>query len=106
MIEVRHRAAAKLLPLDVGLAFLSMGGGLLDARSADLDTLLDGRMAEIFIGQQLLTTLPGYPGKLYFWIRDKKSGNAEVDYLIERVEAMPLRTESEMTEPMIRKAQT
>jgi hypothetical protein len=81
-LEIRRRAAAKLLPLDVGLAFSSMGGSLLDARSASLDDLLDGRMAEIFVGQQLLAALPGYPGKLHFWIRQAAHSNAEVDYLL------------------------
>lgn len=81
-LQVRHRAAAKLLPLDIGLAFFAMGGDLVDARTASLDRLLDGRMAEIFVGQQLLGTLPHYPGKLYFWVRDVAYSNAEVDYLL------------------------
>lgn len=81
-LQVRRRAAAKLLPLDVGLAFFAMGGNLLDARTVSLDHLLDGRMAEIFVGQQLLGTLPGYPGKLHFWVRDVAHSNAEVDYLL------------------------
>ncbi len=81
-LQVRRRAAAKLLPLDVGLAFLAMGGSLLDARGVPLDRLLDGRMAEIFVGQQLLSTLPGYPGKLHFWVREAAHSNAEVDYLL------------------------
>ncbi len=81
-LQIRRRAAAKLLPLDVGLAFFAMGGRLLDARTVALDHLLDGRMAEIFVGQQLLGTLPGYPGKLYFWVREAAHSNAEVDYLL------------------------
>ncbi len=80
--QIRRRAAAKLLPLDVGLAFYAMGGSLLDARTVSLDHLLDGRMAEIFVGQQLLATLPGYPGKLHFWVREAAHSNAEVDYLL------------------------
>ncbi len=81
-LEIRRRAAAKLLPLDVGLAFFAMGGSLLDARTISLDRLLDGRMAEIFAGQQLLGTLPGYPGRLHFWVRQAAHSNAEVDYLL------------------------
>lgn len=81
-LEVRRRSAAKLLPLDVGLAFTAMAGDLLDARTMPPDRLLDGRMAEIFVGQQLLRTLPGYPGKLHFWVRDVAHSNAEVDYLL------------------------
>ncbi len=81
-LEIRRRAAAKLLPLDLGLAFFAMGGSLLDARTVSLDHLLDGRMAEIFVGQQLLGTLPGYPGKLHFWVRETAHANAEVDYLL------------------------
>ncbi len=81
-LEIRRRAAAKLLPLDLGLAFFAMGGSLLDARTVSLDRLLDGRMAEIFVGQQLLGSLPGYPGKLHFWVREAAHSNAEVDYLL------------------------
>jgi uncharacterized protein len=81
-LEVRRRSAAKLLPLDVGLAFHAMGGNLLDTRDGDLGDLLDGRLAEIFVGQQLLASLTGYPGKLHFWVREATHSNAEVDYLV------------------------
>jgi hypothetical protein len=81
-LEIRRRSAAKLLPLDVGLAFHSMGGNLLDTRDGDLDGLLDGRLAEIFVGQQLLARAAGYPGKLHFWVREAAHSNAEVDYLV------------------------
>jgi len=81
-LEIRRRSAAKLLPLDVGLAFHAMGGNLLDTRGGELGDLLDGRLAEIFVGQQLLASVAGYPGKLYFWVREAAHSNAEVDYLV------------------------
>jgi len=41
-------------------------------------------MAEQFIGQQLLDISKGLdPPALYYWLREKKSANAEVDYILE-----------------------
>jgi predicted AAA+ superfamily ATPase len=85
-LRERTRSAAKLLPLDVGLALAMMGQGLgqgLDAISGpSLSQVLDGRLAEIFVGQQLLASAPGFPGELFFWVSESANSNAEVDYLI------------------------
>lgn len=78
----RSRSAAKLLPLDVGLALYTMGSGFETARGLPLDQILDGRIAEIFAGQQLLASVPGFPGELFFWVSESSRSNAEVDYLI------------------------
>jgi hypothetical protein len=63
-----------------------MGQGLgqgLDAISGpSLSQVLDGRLAEIFVGQQLLASAPGFPGELFFWVSESANSNAEVDYLI------------------------
>ena len=81
-LRERTRSAAKLLPLDVGLALHTMGSGFETVRSLPLGQLLDGRVAEIFAGQQLLAAAPGYPGELFFWVSESSHANAEVDYLV------------------------
>ena len=79
----RSRAAHKLLPLDIGLALTQ-----LDVRSEHLEeqaieTLIDGRLAEAFVGIQLLSAYPESHRQLSFWTREGKArSNAEVDYLV------------------------
>ncbi len=72
----------KPLFIDIGLA-----SHLLKTRLTDLENLMlinEGELAEQFIGQQLLTRTPFFiDQKLFYWVREKKDSNAEVDYLIE-----------------------
>jgi hypothetical protein len=81
-LRERPRSAAKLLPLDVGLALHTMGSGFETLRGLPLGQVLDGRIAEIFAGQQLLAAAPGFPGELFFWVSESSHSNAEVDYLV------------------------
>ena len=81
-LAVKPRSAPKLLPLDVGLALYVLGTGFLDVRSEPLDRLLEGRLAEIFVGQQLLASRIGRPEPLFFWVTESSRGNAETDYLL------------------------
>lgn len=73
----------KLLFLDIGL--------LKRATKLDIDVLLDdtlilnnrGALTEQFVGQELLAYQDPYEEpQLYYWSRDKKGSQAEVDYLI------------------------
>jgi uncharacterized protein len=59
-----------------------MGSGFESMRGLQLGQVLDGRVAEIFAGQQLLAAAPGFPGDLFFWVSESSNSNAEVDYLI------------------------
>jgi predicted AAA+ superfamily ATPase len=81
-LRERPRSAAKLLPLDVGLALHTMGTGFETMRGLPLGQVLDGRIAEIFAGQQLLASAAGFPGELFFWVSESSRNNAEVDYLV------------------------
>jgi predicted AAA+ superfamily ATPase len=81
-LREKPRSAAKLLPLDVGLALHTMGSGFETMRGLPLGQVLDGRIAEIFAGQQLLAAAPGFPGELFFWVSESSHSNAEVDYLV------------------------
>ncbi len=73
----------KLLFLDLGLvkaagklsAEVLMNTQFLDVRS--------GALAEQYVGQQLLTLSPSYTeGELFYWQRDVRGAQAEVDYVI------------------------
>lgn len=72
----------KPLFLDTGLA-----NHLLRLRLTgleDLVTVNEGGLAEQFIGQQLLTEPPYYLDReLFYWIREKRNAEAEIDYLLE-----------------------
>lgn len=72
----------KPLFLDIGLA-----NHLLKLRLLDIEQLItanEGSLAEQFVGQQLLTFMPYYTDKqLFYWNREKRNSEAEIDYLIE-----------------------
>jgi len=73
----------KVIFLDVGLMQRACG---LDAQIAAADDFLAinaGAVAEQFVGQQMLACRSCYEdAPLFFWVRDKKSSQAEVDYLM------------------------
>lgn len=74
----------KLLFIDVGLLATLAG---LDLSSLDLEEELtlanSGIVAEQFVGQELLATLPEYQAPaLHYWAREARSASAEVDYVI------------------------
>ncbi len=74
----------KVLFLDVGLVQAIMGINALDFESShDLNLVNKGIIAEQFIGQHLLYLheLNQEPG-LHYWMREKKSSSAEVDYIV------------------------
>ena len=76
----------KPLFLDVGLMNRVCGLDWLAISSLDDRALInEGAIAEQFIGQNLLWLDEGlgYP-RLCYWMREKKSANAEVDYVISR----------------------
>ncbi len=74
----------KPLFLDIGLIATSLGLNLSDLNiHTDLLMINNGSMAEQFIGQHLMYRLQSYRRpELYYWNREKKSSQAEVDYLI------------------------
>ncbi len=72
----------KPLFLDIGLL-----NHLLQVRLIDTDSLMslyEGSLAEQFVGQELLTMPPHFIDKqLFYWLRESKNSNAELDYLFE-----------------------
>lgn len=75
----------KLLFLDIGLMHALSGIYTETAKQKDFTAIYNGAVAEQFVGQELIAyTKPEIKPNLYYWTRDAKSSNAEVDYLIEK----------------------
>jgi predicted AAA+ superfamily ATPase len=72
----------KILFLDVGLLQNAMGIGKETRLSNNLLSVYKGAVAEQFVGQQLIAMHEPYrEPQLYFWQRDARGSEAEVDYL-------------------------
>lgn len=73
----------KWLFLDLGLAKYALGLDPATLLTADLTLLNQGDLAEQFVGQELMAYYKSYEAcKLFYWERDKKGSQAEVDYVI------------------------
>jgi predicted AAA+ superfamily ATPase len=73
----------KPLFLDVGLVNRMCGLDLVDAE--ELITVNEGALAEQFVGQQLLAAAPAFEDpQLFYWAREVRNANAEVDFVISR----------------------
>ena len=73
----------KVLFLDVGLVNRLCGLDLVG--TDDLVTVNEGSLAEQFVGQQLLSTMPSFAEpELFYWMREARNANAEVDFVISR----------------------
>jgi predicted AAA+ superfamily ATPase len=73
--------AYKLLFMDVGIANNICGNDWIFLESIDERNLInEGGLAEQFIGQHLLN--PHQAPQLTYWLREARSSNAEVDYVI------------------------
>lgn len=73
----------KLLFLDIGLVKASQMLEVELLQQKDLLLVNRGVLAEQFVGQELLAYTEFYlPSQLYYWEREKKGSEAEVDYVI------------------------
>ncbi|MGD9152717.1 MAG: ATP-binding protein [Gammaproteobacteria bacterium] len=73
----------KLLFVDIGLINRASKLNIQDLISEDLMLINQGAIAEQFVGQELLAYQNPYEEpEIYFWDRDKKGSQAEVDYVI------------------------
>jgi predicted AAA+ superfamily ATPase len=77
--------AYKLILLDVGLAASLLGLSLMELeRGVSLTLVNQGAMAEQLAGQLLrLTVSPHQEPALYYWAREARGSEAEVDYVIQ-----------------------
>ena len=71
----------KLLFLDVGLLNALLGLPW-NSVSESAMSVRDGSVAEQFIGQELIATHEHGNQTLFYWLRDRKTNNAEIDFLI------------------------
>ena len=84
-VPLEHGAVEKVfkpLFLDIGLS-----NHIQKLRLTDLDNMNlynKGSLAEQFIGQELLCLPPYYTeNNIYYWIREKRNSEAEIDYLVQ-----------------------
>lgn len=76
----------KVIPFDIGIhqrsLNLNIGKFLL---SDNFNQINKGSVAEVFVGLELIKQQnPHMSASLYYWHREEKSSNAEVDYVIEK----------------------
>ncbi len=81
-LVARARSAPKLLPLDTALALATMGFDSEELRRWPVDKILGGRIAEMFVGQELLAGRGPSHEELYFWVSESSRSNAEIDFLL------------------------
>ena len=76
---------SKVIMVDCGLCGASLGLSLHQLRSiSEISMINNGGMAEQLVGQILRTMIPAYiPPSLYYWQREKKGAEAEIDYVIQ-----------------------
>ncbi len=75
----------KVIMLDCGLCSASLGLSLNQLQSiSEISLINSGGMAEQLVGQLLRTITAAYiPSSIYYWQRDKKGAEAEIDYIIQ-----------------------
>jgi len=69
----------KILFSDIGLLCRILG-----LESIPNDTVIEGVLAEQFIGQELKALYCTREKPLYYWLREGKANNAEIDYVIQK----------------------
>ncbi|MEA3499889.1 MAG: AAA family ATPase [Candidatus Marinimicrobia bacterium] len=77
-----RKKSPRLQLLDTGLLnhFLDVKRDIYKA--TDINNIYKGKISEHIVGQELLATSFSFLYKLYFWVREKKQSNAEVDFVI------------------------
>jgi uncharacterized protein len=74
--------AKKIYFLDIGLLSCALGISKNESFDFSADTFVnEGPLAEQFVAQELAAAEPGQRNKLFYWLREGKNGNAEVDFV-------------------------
>lgn len=76
-----HKKSPRLQVLDTGLLNYFTGIQKEILGTADLNKVYQGTMIEHLVGQELLASQFGALSSLNFWIREKSTSSAEVDYI-------------------------
>jgi len=75
----------KTLFLDIGLMHAMNGIHAETAKEKDFTAIFKGAVSEQFTGQELIAYQNrGTKPKLYYWAREEKNSNAEIDFLIQK----------------------
>jgi len=73
----------KIILLDIGLMHAISGVYSDTAKQNDFTAIFNGAVAEQFVGQELIAYYkPELRPNLYYWAREARNSNAEVDYII------------------------
>ncbi len=90
----------KAILFDIGIHQRVSGLNLSEYLLVDPPSLINrGVLAEIFVGLELLANAPSHnKPELYYWHREAKSSNSEVDYVIQKnEEIIPIEVKSGMS---------
>ena len=93
----------KLIGFDTGIIFNMLGLNMSDILVGDtIDFINKGSIAEIFAGIEIIKSMPwDNKAEIFYWHREKKGSNAEVDYLIQKNEkVIPIEVKSGSTGKM------
>ena len=93
----------KVVLFDTGIHLQMSGLNVADIVAAqNLEMINKGSVAELFVGTELIKARPSnVRPKLYYWHREKKASNAEVDYVIQKDEKIiPIEVKSGLTGKM------
>ena len=97
IVQFVYNTSASKVPLESGVKekmfkpiFMDIGlaNHILKLRITNVENLItenEGDLAEQFIGQQLLSMFPEYmDSHLYYWQREKRNSEAEIDFVVEQ----------------------
>ena len=76
----------KLIGFDTGIIFKILGLNMSDILVGDsVDLINKGSIAEIFVGIEIIKSMPSNnKPEIFYWHREKKGSNAEVDFIIQK----------------------
>jgi hypothetical protein len=80
-VEQDFRKSPRLQFLDTGLMNYKVGLQLEIMGTKDLCSVYQGKMIEHLVGQEILSTLNLPLDRIHFWVRDKNSSSAELDFV-------------------------
>ncbi|MBX3745557.1 MAG: ATP-binding protein [Verrucomicrobiae bacterium] len=85
-VPLRAHAEERVFKLyNLDLSFFNRASGITSLREVDLldrRFINEGCLAEQFVAQQLhFASAPGHKPELHYWLREGRTGNAEVDFL-------------------------
>jgi predicted AAA+ superfamily ATPase len=93
----------KLIGFDTGIIFKILGLNMSNILVGDsVDLINKGSIAEIFAGIEIIKSMPSNnKAEIFYWHREKKGSNAEVDYVIQKNEQIiPIEVKSGSTGKM------